>query len=303
MDSSDASSNHPTREGNQANVKRVGLVVMFLWGSILGLPQVASAATPKIAVIVLENKAYSKIVGSPSAPYLNSLLTQGKAFTDYHAITGGSAHDYRAMVAGETSVTRGGPNLFRAIGDPNWISLQESMGGNCGVHTSAVVPGTSVSLYTHGHDPAYMYRSNDACTTNDVPLISDSQFLSLPSFTFITPNMCDNMHTYPRTGSSCPSYFGPVSGLNAIEIGDAWLSHVVPLLTAAGETVFITFDEGGNPELQHVYAVQVGAGVTVGATDASRYDHYGLLAGLYTTFGLGIAPNAAASATPLPIPS
>ena len=284
-------------------MKKACLAVLALLPLILGLPQVASATTPKIAVIVLENQAYSKIIGSPSAPYMNSLLAQGRAISDYHAITGGSAHDYRAMVAGETSVTKGGPNLFRAIGDPNWISLQESMAGNCGEHTSAVVPGTSVPLYTHGHDPAFMYRSNDACQTNDVPLVSDSQFGSLPAFTFITPNMCDDIHTYPKTGGKCPSYFGSVSGSNAVAIGDAWLSHVVPLLVAAGETVFITFDEGGSGELQHVYAVQVGAGVTPGSADGARYDHYGLLAGLYGAFNLGPAPNNGGSASGLPIPS
>jgi len=163
------------------------------------------------------------------------------------------------------------------------------------------VPGTSVPLYTHGHDPAYMYRSNDACKTNDVPLVSDSQFASLPSFTFITPNMCDDMHTYAKTGP-CPAYFGSVSGSGTVAIGDAWLSHVVPLLVAAGETVFITFDEGGNAELQHVYAVEVGAGVTPGTADGARYDHYSLLAGLYGAFSLGTSPNNGAGAVPLPIP-
>lgn len=281
---------------------RVGLAAAFVLGLGLGLPQPAVASTPKIAVIVLENKPYGAIVGEPSSPYLNSLLSQGKAFTDYDAVRPGSAHNYRAMVAGETIVTSGGPNVFHALGSGNWVSLQESMGGKCGKLTSAVVPGTSQPLYIHGHDPAFMYRASDSCRTNDLPLTSDAQLQSLPAFAFISPNTCDDMHTYPTTGT-CPAYFGPVSATGPVRIGDAWLSHVVPLLLAAGETVFVVFDETGQSGTQHVYAVEVGAGVEAGTTEGAAYDHYGLLAGLYGAFGLGTPPNNAANATPVPFPA
>jgi acid phosphatase len=282
-------------------VTRCSAVALVLWATLF-LPGVASAATPKIAVIVFENRPYGAIVGEPSAPYFNSLLTQGMAFTDYHAIQKGSAHDYRAMVAGEIKVTSGGPNIFQAIGEADWISLQESMGGNCGKLTSAVVPGTHDPLYVHGHDPAFMYRSSEACRTNDVPFTTDAQLQSLPALTFITPNECDDMHTYPTTGT-CPAYFGPVTGTGSIRIADAWLSHVVPILVDAGETVFVVFDETGKNDTQRVYAVEVGAGVASGTVDAATYNHYGLLAGLYAVFGLGTAPHNAATAAPVPFPA
>jgi hypothetical protein len=282
-------------------VARIGSVVVVV-GVALCLPGVASASTPKIAVIVLENKPYGAIVGQPTAPYLNSLLSQGMAFTDYHAIRPGSAHDYRAMVAGETTVTRNGPNIFHSLGGTNWIPLEESMGGNCGKLTSAVVPGTDQPLYVHGHDPAFMYRASDACRVNDVPLTSDAQLQSLPAFAIIVPNSCDDMHTYPTTGT-CPSYFGPVAGTGPVRIGDAWVAHVVPILLAAGETVFVVFDETGKSDTQRVYAVEVGGGVTPGTVDPTTYNHYGLLAGLYAVFALGTAPHAAATAVPVPFPA
>jgi len=283
-------------------VARIAAVAAVALALVVGLQGAASAATPKIALIVLENKPYGAIVGEPSAPYMNSLLAQGMAFTDYHAVQRGSAHDYRAMVAGETKVSSSGLNIFHALGSANWLSLQESMAGNCGKLSSAVVPGTNQLLYIHGHDPAYMYRASEACTTNDVPLSSDAQLLSLPAFAFISPNTCDDIHTYPTTGT-CPAYFGPVSGATPIRIADAWLSHVVPILLGAGETVFITFDESGKNDTQRVYAVEVGPGVGAGTVDTTTYDHYGLLAGLYAVFGLGQAPHSAATATPVPFPS
>jgi hypothetical protein len=65
---------------------------------------VAQAVAPKVVVIVLENEQYTNIVGSASAPYLNSLITQVKLFTDYHAISSTSALDYRAMTSGLTDL-------------------------------------------------------------------------------------------------------------------------------------------------------------------------------------------------------
>jgi hypothetical protein len=263
----------------------------------------AAAGTPKVAVIVLENKEYGAILGNASAPYANSLATQGLLFTDYHALQPGSAANYRGMVSGTVAPVPPVPeNLFRALdmAARPWIELDESMTGNCGVHDQLKVPGTTQVLYVPGHDPAYVMRNNESCATSDVPLTSDAQLSSLPEFTYIVPNACDDMHTYPRTGS-CPSYFGPVTGADVIKIGDNWLTHVVPLLLAdPNMTVVITFDEGLDTSQQRILTVEVGAGVTA-TSDGQRYDHYSLEAGLYGFLGLGIAPNHGSTAVPLPI--
>ena len=263
----------------------------------------ANTGTPKVVVIVLENKQYSNIVGNPSAPYLNSLIGQGLLFTDYHAQVMGSAPNYRAMTAGTTGMAPLADNIFRAFDQASrtWTEFEESMTGNCGITDHQHVPGSTDLLYTTGHDPAFLYKGNESCTTNDVPLTDDLQLESLPEFTYIVPNECDDMHTYAKTGP-CPAYFGPVNGTNFIAMGDQWLAHVVPVLLGdPGATVIITFDEGIEATAQLIYTVEVGAGVTPGTIDAAPHDHYGLLAGLYDFYGLGPAPNGAATATPLPI--
>jgi hypothetical protein len=109
----------------------------------------AQAAVGRVVVIVMENKPYSKIVGSAQAPYINSLIAQGKLFTNYSAITNGSLRDYLAMTSGLTSNTSPpSPNVFQAIdatgGAETWTSFQESMGGNCGVKSSATDTATAV---------------------------------------------------------------------------------------------------------------------------------------------------------------
>jgi hypothetical protein len=46
---------------------------------------VTSTTRPSHVVFVwFENKGYSKIVGSSSAPYINSLIPKGTLFTNYH---------------------------------------------------------------------------------------------------------------------------------------------------------------------------------------------------------------------------
>jgi hypothetical protein len=295
---------------------RPGALAVVSLAAVLTVPIQAPNAqaqpgTRKVVLIVDENAPFTKIVDKASAPYMNALVSQGVLFTDYHAITTGSAKDYRAMSSGRTDqVTPPSDNIYEALdtSDIPWTSFQESMVDNCGAGSSGTVPGTSVPLYTPGHDASHMFRANDACATNDVPLVSDTQLQTLPDFSVIIPNECDDMHTFPTgdqefPSGTCPSYFGPVSGENKREIGDAWLQHVVPLLLADPTvTVLITFDEGGRANAQHVYTVEVG-GVAAGTTDATTYDHYGLLAGLYDAFALGTAPNSAATAVPLPIPT
>jgi hypothetical protein len=163
-----------------------------------------------------------------------------------------------------------------------------------------------VSLYTADHDPAYAYRANTTCSTNDVPLTASTfDPANLPDFSYIVPNQCDDMHTLPGNGAACPAYFGANSGASLINMGDNWLATVVPqLLAQPNVTVLITWDEGSGQTTppQQIVTVAAGAGITPGSTDATAYTHYSLEAGLYSYFGLGPAPNNGATATPLPIP-
>jgi hypothetical protein len=283
----------------------VAVACVVVWG--LAGSGMASAQSNRLAVVVLENQAYMTIVGNPNAPYINSLMGSGKLFTNYFALKSGSLPDYLAMTSGLTSaLTPPSPNVFQAIdasgGTVTWKSFQESMGGNCGTPSSKKVPGTTVNLYTRIHDPAYQYRGNTTCTQNDVPLTSTTfSPATLPSFSYIVPNQCDDMHTLPANGQACPAFYGPNTGSSAVAMGDNWLRSVVSSLLAQPDmTVLLTWDEGDSTT-KHIVTLEVGAGITT-TTDSTRYNHYSLEAGLYHKFNLGTVPNNGATATPLPIP-
>jgi len=279
--------------------------------AVLPPPTSAIAASTKLVVIPLENESYDDIIGSSQAPYLNQLISQGTVFTQYTAVASGSNPNYLAMTSGLTSApTPPSPNVFQAIDASSgltWKALMESMTGTCAAGTTGTVPGSTDALYTADHDPTYSYRGNTSCTTNDVPLTSSSLSASnLPSFSYVVPNECNDMHTPVPAGQSCPAFFGPNSGNSPVNMGDNWLSVVVPsLLAQSNVTVLITWDESRTSTVpwEHVVTLEVGAGVTASGIDGNGYTHYSLEAGLYRYFGLGTAPNNGTSAPALPIPA
>src|SRR5262245_24504439 len=68
-------------------------------------PRVLLAAVPRydhVVIVIEENHAQPQIIGSSSAPYMNSLAQQGANFTNSYAITHPSQPNYLALFAGST---------------------------------------------------------------------------------------------------------------------------------------------------------------------------------------------------------
>ena len=237
-----------------------------------------------IVVIFFENHSYGQIIGNSCCPYLNAQAEQGLLFTNYHAITHPSLPNYLAVSGGSTCSKRGtdsvtpyctGRNLWDQLhrAGVSWRVSEETMPSRCDL--------TDTSSYAVRHNPEAIYadqKGTATCANHDVALAGS--FTSLPAFMFVTPNICNDMH-------SCSA-----------KTGDAWLKTWLPkFLAVTGARVVVTFDEGSTDN--HVAAFEVGAGVPP-ATDSARYDHYSLLAGIEDALGLHRLGHAA-EATPLPI--
>jgi hypothetical protein len=263
------------------------LIGVLAWthGSVPG----AAAAPPRapVVVIVMENHTFVQIMNDPSASYLDhTFVPSGTLFSNYSAVTHPSLPNYLAMVAGSPwgchtdscppdSFRRN--NLFLQLDTARigWEAWDDSMPSNCFQSNSG--------NYVVRHNPAVYFTNvvaSGSCAQHDVGYPSKMPG-TLPPFTFITPNVCHDMH-------SC-----------SVATGDSWLSHHVPALLGAGAIVIITFDEGTVGSNRVLTAVS-GPGVPAGSSDASAYSHYGLLAGLENYFGLTKLKNAA-TANPLPI--
>jgi phosphatidylinositol-3-phosphatase len=253
------------------------------------------ASRAPIVLIVLENHEASAILGSTEAPYLNTtLIPAGRLFTNYEAVTHPSLPNYLAMTSGSTqgkvgtdSVTAGeirARNLFGQLSRAHvrWRSFEETMPSPCYRPSSA---GTYPREYALKHDPAMTYAdiANSKRCQRVVPF-SELDPTRLPRFSFVTPNLCDDMH-------SC-----------SVSVGDRWLGRHVPPLLKNGAIVIVTFDEGSS-DLGgggNVVLVEAGPGITAGDTVGHAYDHYSLLAGLEDRFGVRRLANAR-SADPLPL--
>jgi len=62
----------------------------------------APSPTRRIAVVVMENKEYGAVAGSPDAPYLNGLARRSAVAESYFAVTHPSLPNYLALIGGDT---------------------------------------------------------------------------------------------------------------------------------------------------------------------------------------------------------
>lgn len=242
-----------------------------------------------LIVVWFENHERSSITTSGSADYLNGLRAKGVDFTGYFANTHPSFPNYAAFAAGTqcgkttNTITAGEltcPTLWGQLAAKgvSWGVYEETM-------PSACYAGASSGRYVLRHNPATPFREvfgSPALCANVLPFTSFSPS-SLRSVSFITPNLCNDMH-------DC-----------SIGTGDDWLQARMPSWLAAGATVVVTFDEGSTNTNGggNVYAVVVGPGKTH-SVNSTRYNHYSLLAGIEVRLGLPRLAGAA-SAVPLPI--
>jgi hypothetical protein len=268
-----------------------------------------------VIVIFMENNSNTTIKGSKSAPYINSLIAKCGYASNYHNVTHPSLPNYIASTDGATlsalapfesdctpspSCESTTNNIFNEVtGKKGWKGYAESMPSNCYQSDSG--------FYAPRHNPAVYYTDLSTCSSRDVPLgtTSSSPLLSdfstetkAPSFAWITPNLCDDMHG----ASGCPS--------NLVKTGDTWLGRWVPLITGTnvykdGDTaLFITWDEGEGGSYKtgvscHVLFIAVAPSVMAGTVDSSQLNHYSLLKTTEDLLGvseLGLAKSAASFA-------
>jgi hypothetical protein len=247
-----------------------------------------------VVVIMDENLSPSQLTAT-TAPYLTSLKSACGREGFMHAATHFSDPNYAAATSGLTTsagAMTAHDNVFHQaqVAGDSWRAYEESMPRAC---------GNGDPPYDTYHDPAHWYSDlrtpTNTCATHDLPLApalaDDLAAHVLPTYAWITPNDCHNMHwvsgcTEPRA--------------QAIQTGDAWLGQIVSQIVAspsyrAGRTlVFITWDEGSGHATRgvdctdpKVYTAQascriptyvLSAYVSPGSRDTSDQNLYSLLA-------------------------
>ena len=265
-------------------------------------------------VILMENHNWSSIQGNASAPYINStLLPMASYAKQYYNPPGNhpSEPNYLWLEAGTNfgirddnspannhqGTTSHLVSLLNAAG-VSWKTYQEDISG-----TVCPVTDYPGQLYVTPHNPFVFFddvtgSNNPAdayCIVHVRPyseLATDLSNNTVARYNFITPNVCNNMH------SSC----APLN--DNVKQGDVWLSTEVPRILASQAythkgVLFITWDEaetGDGPIGMIVLSPVAKSG---GYSNRIHYTHSSTLRTVEEIFGVSPLLGDAANATDL----
>jgi acid phosphatase len=250
-----------------------------------------------IFTIVMENHSYSQIIGSGSAPYINSLAAKYGLATNYVAVAHPSLPNYLALTGGSTfGITSdcttcfvSAPNIAKdrvEASGRSWKAYMESMPRACFVGDSYP--------YMQKHDPFIYFndiRTNAAECNKVVPYSTLATDLgsagTTPNYAWITPNMCNDMH-------DC-----------SVSTGDTWLKNNVPAIlnsaafTTQNSLLMITWDEDNGASGNHVATLVIAKDVPAGFRSSVRYTHYSLLRTVESAWGLAPLTGNDGGASPM----
>jgi phosphatidylinositol-3-phosphatase len=260
----------------------------------------------------LENQSYDAtlgpMLGDTPAPYIRSVAAGCALATNYHNVTHPSLPNYIAATSGDThglaqncaptSCRFGAPSLFGQLDEAglSWTSYIEDMPTPCS--------RTDSPLYTPLVNPAVYYDDAAAdCAARDVPmgaptvgpLATAIVTGTLPTFSFLIPNLCNDGH-------NCP-----------VDASDVWLARWLPVLvsspdyTAGNTIIFIAWDEGEAADFVegencaaaptaascHVAAIVISPYVVAGTTSSIPMSHYSLLKSTEQLLGIPMLGHAA----------
>ena len=231
----------------------------------------------------MENENFGSIVGSSSAPYINSLASTYGVATNYSAISHPSLPNYIALTSGSdqgiaddsdpSSHRLNVPSIFSQLPAGGSRSLEQNMPSNCSTGNSGE--------YAVRHNPETYYTNlGTDCSNYDVPLGAVPDLSA--RFTFVTPNLINDMHD------------------GTIADGDSFLKTFVPALMATPQyqtdstVIFITWDENSGSSGDQVPCIVISP-FTHGVSDATPYTHYSLLRTTEELLGLPLLGNAASA--------
>lgn len=250
----------------------------------------------------MENLSYDSALATPG---FAALAHRYAYMSDYYAVAHPSLPNYLALVSGSTFgiasdclacyVSGGELGSELSAAGISWGAFMQGVSRPCYL-------GTSYGSYAAKHDPFRYFsrvRRSPRLCRHILPLgrfYADSGGGTLPRFSFVTPNVCNDGH------DCSPAHAA------------SWLSGFVHHLVAspswsAGDVLVVTWDEGGFADDRsvspsgvvrtlggggHVLTLVIDPAIRPGTVLRAPLDHYGLLATVERWFGLGYLRRARA---------
>lgn len=250
----------------------------------------------KVVICILENHSYQQIIGSPHAPYINSLADTGASFTDYHGLGYPSQPNYIKLFSGnDQGVINDSPPPVTPFMTPNLASLLIDSGFTFkGYSEDLPWPGADVWAsgdYVREHTPWVNWQGDTAVDYLMDSLLSRPftdfpiDYNDLPDLCFVIPNTAHDMHNGIDPGRI-------IAGDNWIQ---TYLDSYISWCQSHNSIFILTFDEDDNVSQLRVPLIIVGEPVLKG-TYTNYHDHYGLLRTLEDMFSLGYIDNDSTAA-------
>ncbi len=251
------------------------------------LAQTSSQTLPvpaHVIIVLEENHAYSQIIGSPEAPYINSLAGEGASFTKSFAITHPSQPNYLALFSGSAQgVTSDScPHTFSTQN----LGSELIAAGKTFTGFSEGLPSTGSEVCTSGeyarkHAP-WTDFSNVPSKDNEPFTSFPTNFSDLPTVSWVIPDLLDDMHD------------------GTIQQADSWLqTHLSPYVAwakANNSLLIVTWDEDDDTTLNQIPTIFVGPMVKPGEY-SEKINHYNVLRTLEAIYGLPFAGKSASVTT------
>lgn len=251
-------------------------------------------------VLVLENKAYSQIVGSPLTPYINTLLADPytATFTQSYGLTHPSQPNYLHLFSGSAqgvftnnlpaALPFTTPNLGGAL-----LQMGLTFAGYSEDLPSVGYTGEIAGAYARKHSPWINWQGT---STNGIPASLNKPFTdfpfnyaALPTVSFVIPNQDNDMHN------------GTLE--DALGKCDAWvqqnLNGYIQWCKSHNSLFILTFDEDDNAHNNQVLTSFTGEFISAGSY-SKPINHHNILRTIEDLYHL---PYAGASADSSVIPN
>jgi phosphatidylinositol-3-phosphatase len=217
-----------------------------------------------VFVIMMENTAYADLLdpANTHTTFIQSLANTYGLETNYSGVTHVSLPNYLAATSGSTwGSNNDDVNQAPLLDHENIVDQFEQAGVSWKAYMENLPAAGDLSataangLYVRKHDPFLLYPDvyNDPARANNVvplsQLTTDLSNNTVPSFVWITPNQCNNMHggVYP----DCPYANAPGDAYQQALWQDGndflktWVTAIMNSKAWTGHSaIFVTWDEG-----------------------------------------------------------
>ncbi|HLJ85413.1 MAG TPA: alkaline phosphatase family protein [Candidatus Angelobacter sp.] len=247
------------------------LVVLACLNAMAQIPGV----TPPdhIVVVIEENHSFADIIGSSSAPFINSLAQQGASFTQSFAIEHPSEPNYLDLFSGTNQgVTDDScPHTFSVENlASELVAAGHTFTGFAEDLPSAGSTTCTSGAYARKHVP-WTNFTNIATSANQPFSAFPTNFTTLPTISFVIPNLNDDMHD------------------GTVAAGDTWLqqhlNNYIQFAKTNNSLLIITWDEDDNSMNNQIPTIFVGPMVKTGQF-TETINHFNVLRTLEDLYGL-----------------